>query len=86
MGDLWDVYMFASVVRDPFTDQKVSDFPDASCDLSRSPPPSALFFKNSSLWERDMAESQCLFKDCGNWASVDRAVLISMASASASVH
>lgn len=31
--------MFASVVKDPFTDQKVSDFTDASCVLGTAPPP-----------------------------------------------
>ena len=42
MGGLWDVYMFTSVVKDLFTDQKVSDFTDASCVLSMAPPTPAL--------------------------------------------
>lgn len=41
--------MFASVVKDPFTDQKVSDFTDASCVLGTAPPPP--FFKQFPLGE-----------------------------------
>ena len=61
MGGLWDVYMFASVVKDLFTDQKVSDFTDASCVLS-----TAFFFFLNRLRRGTWLRARVYLKTVGS--------------------